>query len=355
MSKIQHIWLFILLLFASSITAQDEPPYEIVLEGEFGTGWMLSWSQDSQRLVFISEDAGYCEYECEGNLYLNDDMWYEFDVVSGMLSRASTWFLQPALTPELEHMLNPYSFRYESPDGEWLLYLRFLETTTDFFLYHYPTERILPLDVPFCYGLCPGNLSNTVFWTENNELIISFVYGTPYVAEPRVLRVHLQDPINTQIVDVSNPIPIGEHLFAPFDVAYNGVLDVQDDEVLMFADHVVTMDSPSYEYPNQVHLVVWSPITQANEMIANQTEIAEVVAASFAPNDPTKIIILTYRQLLLFDRNTRSITELWNDVIALNIAERPVFSPNGEWLAIPRRHNNGSIGFVNIPNLLGEN
>jgi hypothetical protein len=138
-------------------------------------------------------------------------------------------------------------------------------------------------------------------------------------------------------------LSVGGHNYITFDSIEDGVKDISDngDRVLLTGRQHPPGQNP-YSMPTE--LIVWTPSNPEKSYILEQFSSQNIWAASFAPGDDTRLLLVTDTNLIQYDLLTGETTILRSDFGSFSFAYA-LFSPEGNWLAIAIQ---GKLCFLNV-------
>lgn len=292
----------------------------------------MMWSPDSQQLTFFYPyvDGGYVAMLPT----MESENWFTYDVAAGELTASDTWPMQPELSDEEMARLDPLeeAYLFPAPDGEWLLYpasQRADNTLYPFRLASADGETILDVGLQAEESVIPDVRQFRVVWNADGSAFavhdICCVYG------PTVdLHYFKRTEAGVESFNFAfTPLMDGREFYTPNVSTIsdrNLIHDISEDgkRVLVSASEVDT--------ENVFVFLMWQPETPEESVIFEDINSQAVIAASFAPDDESRLLLLEETRLACYDTvSSRFIQEMpITETVYLAL-----FSPDGRWLAYP--------------------
>ncbi|MFN8419992.1 MAG: hypothetical protein U0528_12235 [Anaerolineae bacterium] len=329
------IWLllaiFVGLLRPETTIAQTTVP-RLIYEGELFQA--LAWSTNSETFSFFLYSSPPPTVQSAAFL---------FSVESTTLTNAASWPFQPIISDEEASALKLWKdqngifpFIYLSPDSHSLVYPGIDETSkkvSTLFVSNLERLQAIVIPIEITFPFASSDAFNVLWSTDSTAFAVAHLGGQGFM---RIDYAQLEKDATTgdlksARVESVNTAAIGETTYV--SGVYGRLYDISDDGlwVLVLLDEF----APGYDpnTPRVARLVVWSPTNPAESYAVKEIPGEQIRGASFAPDDKTKLLIITDSGLVKYDLKTQT-----QDLITAEISSKwvddAVFSPNGRWVAL---------------------
>jgi hypothetical protein len=335
MRKTLAFLLLLLLVGLHKLDAQT-PPVESPARG-----WLPEWSSTSNILVYQNLDKQYSGVTpTHSDIFMNAPYWEEFNPQTLAWRESSVWPLYPNLSAAEQAIFQSNGFIRISPDGQLLVYPSLSGKLT---VANRLSQQVFETNIDYSV---PNPLP--IWWSEDgNGVAIRETGESEAFDDPIIYYVKIinrQNLAQSQIysVQLAQPLTIGNRVYTP--VEQEQVLDVHQHTVLTTMSDLTNFGNSELTLNQaQSHLVIWNPENPQASVIIDAFNGRKVQAAAFVPSDAQQILVVLGNEqeqlnfpvkegLYRYNIQTHDLKFLTSfDTYYL---DTPVFSPDGNWLAI---------------------
>lgn len=278
----------------------------------------LMWSPDSRFLAFTNRYSPQIQIE-------SDYKWYNYDTETQMIGESQVWPFYPTLSDAERENFNPLddSYIFLSPNGRYIVYA----VQDDVLDYSQSMVR---------FGVAIGDL-------ETGEYTKLLLYISNPVSGPKYWNIKWSADSTAFVIFDQQLTPVVHHI-SNFEDSLTDVQVTALSELDFAAWDVYDVS----ENGQQVLLNVFTAELEYKIMVWRVPEIAPLYIisdfdtrllvrgnATFAPNNPNRILLHNEQGLIAYDLESQQ-TIILDDRFPFVDGDLTAFSPDGRWLAYYR-------------------